>query len=116
MTEIVAGAYSDGRPFVVGLEQVNFVALRFPKEATICGHFNMYAGVDPESGKYIYSNTVGFIPTVAALSEPCLNVIRIILGKINNKIDEDEMLTMDEIIRIIEEEINWEEVFNKDNY
>lgn len=113
MIEIVAGAYSNNKPFVIGLEKICHIGLRFPKEGPICGHFNVYAGVDPDSRKYIYSNTVGFIPTVAALSEPCLNVIRIILGKINNKIDQDEMLTMDEIIRIIEEEVDWEEVFNK---
>ncbi len=111
MIEITAGAYSDGRPFVIGLEQVHYIALLFPKEATISGHFTMYAGVDPDSGKYIYSNTVGFVPTVAALSGQCLDVIGVILKKINSKIDEDEMLTMNEIIRIIEEEIDWEDVF-----
>jgi hypothetical protein len=115
MIEIIAGVYSDDKPFIVGLEKRNYIALRFPKEGTICGHFTLDAGVDPNSGKYIYSNQIGFTPTVATLSEPCLNVIQIILKKINSKINEYEMLTTDEIIRIIEEEINWEEVFNKDS-
>lgn len=115
MIEIVAGTYSDGRPFVIGLQQVHYIALLFPKEATICGHFTIHAGIDPDSRKYIYSNEVGFVPTVASLSGPCLEAIRVILKKINSKIDNYEMLTMDEIIRIIEEEVDWGEVFNKDS-
>ena len=111
MIEITAGAYVDGRPFVIGLKNVHYIALVFPKEGTICGHFTVDAGVDPDSGKYIYSNKVGFIPTVAALSMECLDVIGVIVKKINSKVDEDELLLMDEIIRIIEEEIDWEDVF-----
>ena len=110
MKEVDIGKYDDGKRFVLGLEHVTHIGLRVPKEGTICGYFTAYAGIDPDSGKYIYSNTVGFTPVVASLNQQTMIIIGTILRIINSKIDNNEILTMDSIIQTIEE-IEWEEEF-----